>query len=384
MFWTITDIIRFISIFQFAFFALFLAIGPQRNRIANRFLALFLVSKALCYLHDVLLFSPAVDHQRFSWLLYWGMPFDALLGPALYLYLRASGNPLSVRNKWNLLHAIPFVLILIYVVFAYQIQPAESRMEMLRTGIPGEYQILLLMYIHFIIYTAVSMIWLGRRQAEAKRSGSYSKRQFGWRWMLLTGFCAIWSTVVLDMVSGFVLPEIQPVLWMCIIGLIFLFSNTIIFEALRAPEVLSLSLMSVAAKYKKNPITDQERENYSGRLAECMRSKKPFRDSLLTLEQLAATVGIPAHTLSQIINTHFGYNFNDYVNKHRVEECQIMMNSENADARTSLDIAFDCGFNSKSVFNHAFKKFTGLTPSQYRKVVLPHSENAATSLARIA
>ena len=35
--------------------------------------------------------------------------------------------------------------------------------------------------------------------------------------------------------------------------------------------------------------------------------------------------------------------------------------------KTILDIAFQSGFNSKSVFNTAFKKFTTLTPSQYKK-----------------
>jgi len=36
--------------------------------------------------------------------------------------------------------------------------------------------------------------------------------------------------------------------------------------------------------------------------------------------------------------------------------------------KTVLEILYETGFNSKSVFNTAFKKHTGMTPTQFKKL----------------
>ena len=58
-------------------------------------------------------------------------------------------------------------------------------------------------------------------------------------------------------------------------------------------------------------------------------------------------------------------NFNDFVNKYRVEEVKKAFDNGDHKKSTLLGIAFDCGFNSKATFNRAFKKNTGLSPKDY-------------------
>ena len=72
------------------------------------------------------------------------------------------------------------------------------------------------------------------------------------------------------------------------------------------------------------------------------------------------------HVVSQIINEQLSYNFNDFINSFRIEEAKKMLNDPGMKNITVASIAYDSGFNTLSAFNTAFKKFTGLTPSQFR------------------
>ena len=80
---------------------------------------------------------------------------------------------------------------------------------------------------------------------------------------------------------------------------------------------------------------------------------------------------MPAHALSQLINEELGQNFFDYINSFRIQEFERrLVDPRNAHV-SILGIAMDVGFNSKSSFNTAFRKFKGMTPSEYRKNLSP-------------
>ena len=96
-----------------------------------------------------------------------------------------------------------------------------------------------------------------------------------------------------------------------------------------------------------------------------MDSQKPYLDPDLTLNSLANLLDIPPHHLSQIINQFEEQNFNDFVNKYRVDE--FIDRASQVSHLSFLGIALDSGFNSKSTFNTVFKKHKGATPSQFMK-----------------
>lgn len=87
----------------------------------------------------------------------------------------------------------------------------------------------------------------------------------------------------------------------------------------------------------------------------------------MTLAQLAEQVNIPAHYVSQVINEKLATSFLDFVNGYRVKAAQAKLIDPKLSHYTILSIAYEAGFNSKSTFYTAFKKVTGMTPSQYRK-----------------
>ena len=121
-------------------------------------------------------------------------------------------------------------------------------------------------------------------------------------------------------------------------------------------------------KYEKSTLTPETANQYFKKLKHIMETEKPFLDSDLTLPGLAKKLSISRHHLSQIINEKAEQNYFEFVNQHRIVEAQKMIpNPANIHFNLAV-IAYETGFNSLSSFNAAFKKFTHLTPSQYRNL----------------
>ena len=89
-----------------------------------------------------------------------------------------------------------------------------------------------------------------------------------------------------------------------------------------------------------------------------------YKKPSLSLRDLCDHLNESPHNISQVINESDLGNFYDMVNSRRVALASQLLQQN--PQRTVLDIAFDCGFNSKSSFNSVFKRYTGVTPSQFR------------------
>jgi AraC-like DNA-binding protein len=103
------------------------------------------------------------------------------------------------------------------------------------------------------------------------------------------------------------------------------------------------------------------------KLQHYMRDEKPFLDPELSLTTLAKALGLNRNQLSQLINAGIGENFYDFINKYRVEEVKRLMTDPQKHNYNLLGMALEAGFKSKSTFNLIFKRFTGLTPTEYKK-----------------
>jgi YesN/AraC family two-component response regulator len=93
---------------------------------------------------------------------------------------------------------------------------------------------------------------------------------------------------------------------------------------------------------------------------------KNFKDLDVTLDSLAKELSVNRNYLSKAINRTTGKNFNNYINEYRVKEAIRMMSDEKK-ALLSIDsIALEVGFGNRISFYQAFKKITGLSPSEFR------------------
>ena len=125
------------------------------------------------------------------------------------------------------------------------------------------------------------------------------------------------------------------------------------------------SLMSAKQnKYKTSALTEENLKHIADKLENTMQQEQLYLNAALSLPLLAKSINTSPNYISQTLNERLNVNFFDYVNGYRVKHAKNELTNSN---KTVLDIAMDAGFNSKSAFYTAFKKYTGKTPVQYKQ-----------------
>ncbi len=125
-----------------------------------------------------------------------------------------------------------------------------------------------------------------------------------------------------------------------------------------------------ALKYKTSSLDDKTTTLLLADLVSHMQTHKPHLESKITLPLLSAQLSISTNYLSQITNQQFNQNFFDFINHYRVREAKIHLANLEQEKINILNVGYGSGFNSKSAFYSAFKKHTGMTPTQYRKTFI--------------
>lgn len=120
-------------------------------------------------------------------------------------------------------------------------------------------------------------------------------------------------------------------------------------------------------KYKNSNLTDELITRYKMKLIHSMETEQLFLNGKLSIHDVSENLNIPRQYISEVLNVHMNTSFQDFINKYRVEEFIERLQNDQNDHFTLLGIATEVGFNSKSSFNAIFKKFKGLTPTQYKK-----------------
>ncbi|MBK8394047.1 MAG: AraC family transcriptional regulator [Leptospiraceae bacterium] len=121
-------------------------------------------------------------------------------------------------------------------------------------------------------------------------------------------------------------------------------------------------------KYEKSKLNLNELKVLGDKVQTYFEKEKPFLNPDFSLKEISTALEISPAKLSQIFTEYFQKSFYQTVNEYRVTEVIAALRDSKKNNENLLQIAFASGFNSKSTFNDAFKKITGKTPSQYKKV----------------
>ncbi|WP_430968090.1 helix-turn-helix domain-containing protein [Spongiimicrobium sp. 2-473A-2-J] len=165
---------------------------------------------------------------------------------------------------------------------------------------------------------------------------------------------SIWMSLNFDSVNRIVIISTTIYNLFC-----FVFLLISIKQIITKPE--AFSNMRIRIPYKNEKIKNIDEE--LALILAYVLHQKEYKNPDLNRNLISEATGLGVHRISEIINSAFEKNFNDWINDHRISEAKTwLMHSE----LSIKEICYEVGFNSKSAFNQAFKKRTQTTPSEYR------------------
>jgi AraC-like DNA-binding protein len=362
----ITSFIAFITALQLTLFSIFVLTTRHRIRKSLRVLSIFLLSNAifiLAYLFRKYSADLGMDPFPLTSFMF---SSGFLFGPSLYLYSVNMIRKVQLKGNLLVLHLVPFFLFLFFIVIHGLVTKSGV------TPFPLSQYILSAMHIQILCYMVVSIKEISAYQDRIKNAfSSLEKMNLNWLKLNVIAFLCMWLVDIANFLLGKleVLPDEALVLMTFVSILInFLFANLIIYKGLTTPELFIESPETpVKNKYSGSLLSPEQSIKIAEKLKNFMEKEKPFLEPEITLQQLSERIDINPRHVSRVINEKFNKNFFEFVNYYRVEEAKTQLVTDIGLEKTVLEILYECGFNSKSVFNTFFKKSTGLTPSQYRK-----------------
>jgi AraC-like DNA-binding protein len=313
----------------------------------------------------------------------WFFPHDVglVIGPIIFYYLKTQINTDFQFTRQDFKHFIPYCVYFIYHLSLFLM--GKNMVDWWATKVHNPLHISDIEGYFSVISACVYMVaswrlyqkylvWLPieRSDTEGVRFDWY--RHFLWAIVL-----AVVSALVFFIV-GFWTQLSYWDIWIqraIVAAVIYYISfagyvqaqpRHLVFEEKKEGSEPFTELAVVENEVKIEPKIDiQELEKWKTKIENIMQNDKLFLNSELTLSELSDKLNSHNSLISNVINTAFQKNFNDFVNEFRVNVFKEKINDPKLKHLTLLAIAFDCGFNSKSTFNRAVKKATGQMPSEF-------------------
>lgn len=365
-----------IGLFQGLFLGLALIIINKGNRRANKTMGLMIITFSLSVSHVAIIKLGLID--SLSHLMMTGYPLLFVFGPLLLLYVKFLTNPKFKFDISYFYHFIPFLALIIYLLPVFYINSTAEKIMLLNTWDEWagflDYVISPLQSIHFLIY-----IYFVHREVkihnETIKNLFSSVEGINLKWIqkiFIISLSCILFYFFLTLLGIFGMREFFKAYGGEAIALAVSLAIYLTgYFALRQPEIIILEPKCEATEPDIKPdqqLLDEEKSRIIlGKLETYMEMEKPYLNNLINIKELSSQTGILSHHISFVLNKHLQLNFFDFINKYRISSACKKLSDPEYSSSTILEIAYEVGYNSKSAFNTAFKKFTNITPSDYRK-----------------
>lgn len=351
----------FVGIFLFVV----LLFKRSTDRLSTVLIGLFVLFHSLFILHLSLY---VVNYQYYlPHTLFMSTTFSFLYGPLLYFYFKRTIY--QYKFNWtDLLHLIPSLLLLVYIMPFYMMSANEKFNVMFNQSnllLPGANTIIMIKLISLVVY---GLLILKMYRTKTLADNSTKKNKVLWqRNMVSIYFSYILAYLIYAaIITGiFAYPSLIHLQIIVMVGLVFY----VAYISYEQPEIfrgnITLVDPSNLFKYKKSRLTPTFSEELKEKLLVLLHEEKIFKQNDISLELLSEWLGTNRHNTSQVINEHFGMNFFELINKYRVSEAMEILKSDTHKNLSIIEVAYEVGFNNKVTFNKSFKKQLSQTPTQF-------------------
>lgn len=352
------------------YIAILLFLHNRIDGMARYLLGSFVLIHSVFILHICLAITNYQFEFPHTYLISTGFSF--LYGPLLYLYFKRTTQKYRLRPL-DLLHLAPTLVLVLYLIPIYS-QTAGAKLDVMLdrvlNGVNPSDSSDLVLIVAAKLGSLIFYGWLIRMEfiREIRNSQSDAGRK---NWMRNIYGIHLAYIVCYGIYGLLIIYQDHPGGWLYHVqvlsmSLMVLFVGY--FASLR-PQVFGSRISlehQLLNKYRKSGLTDSLSLELRDKLLQLMDREQVFRENDLNLDGLAQRMETTRHNASQVINEHFGLSFHELINKYRIEQARYLLRSDPRQNLNIIDIAYEVGYNNKVTFNKAFKKDTGLTPSQYQ------------------
>lgn len=322
-----------------------------------------------------------------------GSPLYYLIPCCSYLYVRSVLLDETKFRKYDWLHFIPAVLNVIDLL-PYYFTDVETKRAVADaivnnfnmsyqkgSGIVPAFWHFQLRWIFGIVYLVFQ--WLLLANVIRRDKLEAFKEVKGWL-LAFTIFCSIiylglgimsviaWVNLgskVSVLSSARSVPTFLQVIGFTCLSVYLFFKPEVLYGIPRSNYALENKADEVpdntSTLLREAPFNPELMQVYVAQLETYMQQEAPFRQQGFVINALALALKMPLHHLSYVLNNHYKQRFTDFINSFRIEYVKKRMESGDWRSLTLEGLAKESGFSSRSTFSVSFKKFTGVTPSQY-------------------
>lgn len=372
MVFSILNTVMLLGAIQGIILSLYIFLSKKHKTLSNLFLALLIVSFSYNIIQSYLHITGIITMEYYF--KYFYIPFSSVFMTLFYLYVKYYLYHLEKFQKKDYLFFIPFI----NDFFVTLIEKIVYALGFYNVIYIKKFDYIKVVLEYFNIFYSIALIILSIKLIN--RYKKQTKNNFQLIQVLSIRWLKILSYIFLIMGVYWLIPFTIEVfignnletyfyyfLWIALSILIYLLGHFGIYHFGIFQEQKSIHKFSISrtALIQKDTASNIKNENLI-EFEKFIKEERNFLDANLSLEFVAKKLNINKSYLSRLINSDLEKSFNDYINELRIEEAKTYLEQTEFENYTLLAIGLEAGFNSKTAFNSAFKKFTGVTPSEYK------------------